>query len=273
MVNHATYLFIDGAHLRKYYEETMRPWFGESLTWQDIDFNALRNRFQVQRCFFYDCLDNIKKRGETDSAFDDRVNNQKRAFYSMSQVYGLIVRLGYLAGASEEKKRQKEVDILLTVDMMNHAVRQNMDKAILLAGDRDFKPLVESLVNLGVIVELHGDRQHTSQDLSMAGDLYEPLTFGYYFEITKRHLQQAHPKPAAVAGIGLTPTLTLVSSGTLAGERCDFYEDKTKEEYVLFAPQYNGLNSLSITYTDKEIEKLRYFCKMQFGECKGILFQ
>lgn len=44
---------------------------------------------------------------------------------------------------------QKRVDVMLAVDMMKHAFRRTMDHAILLAGDLDFHPLVQEVVESG----------------------------------------------------------------------------------------------------------------------------
>ena len=77
--------------------------------------------------------------------FEEGKQKQEMELNRIRKVYGTHVRLGSLTGI-EKKRRQKEVDILLAVDMMNHAVRQNMTRAVLLSGERDFKPLIESLV-------------------------------------------------------------------------------------------------------------------------------
>ncbi|MBD2254416.1 NYN domain-containing protein [Nostoc parmelioides] len=44
------------------------------------------------------------------------------------------------------KKEQKEIDIMIAVDMLTHSFQKNMDEATLLAGDLDFKPLIDALV-------------------------------------------------------------------------------------------------------------------------------
>jgi uncharacterized LabA/DUF88 family protein len=51
------------------------------------------------------------------------------------------VRQGWLSPG--KKRQQKEVDVLLAVDMLTRSFYKNMTKAVLLAGDRDFKPVVE----------------------------------------------------------------------------------------------------------------------------------
>jgi uncharacterized LabA/DUF88 family protein len=63
------------------------------------------------------------------------------------------MRLGSLRGAPK-KRRQKEVDVLLAADMLTHGYDGNMDKAILIAGDLDFRRVVEALVRRGVFVEV-----------------------------------------------------------------------------------------------------------------------
>ncbi len=51
-----------------------------------------------------------------------------------------------------------------------------MNRVTLLTGDLDFKPLVQSLVDMGLHVEVAGDARHTSTDLADAADSYRPLS-------------------------------------------------------------------------------------------------
>src|SRR5207248_10286582 len=66
----------------------------------------------------------------------------------------------------------------------------NMGKAILLSGDGDFKPLVESVVQLGVFVEVSADPRHTSSELTWVADDYRPITLQNYFDMTSNILRQ-----------------------------------------------------------------------------------
>ncbi len=128
-----TYLFIDGGHLRQYYAEGVREWFGNE---GEINFTFIKSRMAAFKLFYYDCLDDVKRSGESEEDYNERVGKQEEQFDLIRSVVGAHVRRGSLTGKNEKKRRQKEVDILLTVDMMNHAIRQNMKRAVLLAGDR-----------------------------------------------------------------------------------------------------------------------------------------
>jgi uncharacterized LabA/DUF88 family protein len=132
------YLFIDAGHLRECYGLAMRQWFDRE---SEVDYEKLKARVRAFKLFSYDCLDDIQRSGETAKEFKVRVEQQQEQFDRIRSIVGAHVRLGSLAGSSEKRRRQKGVDILLAVDMMNHAIRQNMRRAVLLTGDADFKPL------------------------------------------------------------------------------------------------------------------------------------
>lgn len=60
------YLFIDGGHLRQYYSESVRKWFGED---GEIDFWALKTKYEAFKVFYYDCLDDLTRGGESDDDY------------------------------------------------------------------------------------------------------------------------------------------------------------------------------------------------------------
>ena len=96
------------------------------------------------------------------------------------------------------KRRQKEVDVLLAVEALTHAFRKNMDCAILLTGDLDFRPLVEQLIYLGTYVELWCVPEHTSEELHWAVDVshdIDPVTF---YNWSTPEYQKKHPRPRFV---------------------------------------------------------------------------
>src|SRR5262249_42700878 len=147
------YLFIDGRHLQQHYAESVRQWFGtdEEI---EINFHQMQEDYSAYTMFYYDCLDDEQRSGESEACFNNRVEAQERHFDSIPG----HIRLGYLTGKSTRRKprRQKQVDVLLAVDMLKHAVRQNMYKAVLITGDLDFEPVVDTLVDLGIYVHLAG---------------------------------------------------------------------------------------------------------------------
>ncbi len=172
----STYLFVDAGHLYQYFHETLSKFF---LSDAEIDFEKLKRYFSAKKCFYYDCLDDKKKNKETEDEFQNRIKEHNERLTKIRETAGCHVRLGSLTG-SDKNRRQKEVDVLLTVDMMTHAVRQNMTHAVLITGDRDFKPLVESLVQLGIFVTIAGHIKHTSMELAWAADNHDVLSLSKY---------------------------------------------------------------------------------------------
>lgn len=166
-----TYVFIDGGYLRERAKADLENYFGETST---LDFTKIAGTINVRKSFYYDCLDTIQGREELEADFKTRVAEQESYFNTIRAIPGFHVRLGVLAG--EKRRQQKEVDVLLAVDMMNHAIRKNMTKAVLIAGDRDFKPVVESLIQMGVWVEVWSSVRYSSEQLRHAADSWVRIT-------------------------------------------------------------------------------------------------
>jgi uncharacterized LabA/DUF88 family protein len=160
-----TYLFIDGAQLQTIYRDVFVPVFGDSY---EIDYSRVKESFNARRAYLYDCLDDVQKQGENSTDFQTRVERQEAKFDAISKVDGLLVRLGHLS--SGKKRQQKEVDVLLAVDMLTHAANKNTDEAVLLSGDRDFRPVVESVVRLGTRVKIAYDPRIGSKELAREAD-------------------------------------------------------------------------------------------------------
>lgn len=185
-----TYLFVDGANFRRYFNEITQKWFGHEV---EFDFKKVKDFFQAEKAFYYDCIDDIKTDNETQQEFDERVDLQEKKLNKIREVEGCHVQLGSLSGKGK-KKRQKEVDVLLAVQMMEHAFRGNITKAVLLSGDKDFRPLVESLVRLGLFVEVAADQNHISSDLIHSADANKKLSIDEYFEFSPQDIQKQKPK-------------------------------------------------------------------------------
>jgi len=194
-------LFIDGAYLRQRHADMISRVFGKP---GKLDLTTLRRSVirqtpegspgQFQRVFYYDCLHDVAKVDETPEELSTRIREQKAFFDTVQTHHGFHVRLGSLSGSSR-KLRQKEVDILLTVEMLDHAFRKNMTSAALLAGDLDFAPLLESLVRLGTWVDLYHDPRSIAQGLLASADRGIPLTFHNYYSLLPNDFQQANPLP------------------------------------------------------------------------------
>jgi uncharacterized LabA/DUF88 family protein len=133
-----------------------------------VDYEVLKREFNARRVFLYDCVEDQPRTGESPTDFETRVQRQQDEFDDIDKVEGVHVRYGYLSPG--KKRHQKEVDVLLAVDMLTHSFSRNMTKAVLLSGDRDFKPVVESLVGLGTYVQLAHEPRSGARELARAAD-------------------------------------------------------------------------------------------------------
>lgn len=257
-----TYLFIAGGHLRKYYSESVRRWFGEEGS---LIFDQVKQTYGAQKSFYYDCLDDIRRAGESDADFSERVERQEAFFNEIREMVGSHVRLGSLTGTAKNK-RQKEVDILLAVDMLNHAVRQNMSRAILLSGDRDFKPVVESLVQMGVFIEVAGDKNHTSKDLAWAADNYREISFAQYHAWSAEPLRNKYP--IGITHINRPPQGdNIIQKGTLNGKAVTLSKWPGNNNYYMYVRQYRKSGGDLVLHYH-ELEKRKLYFELQYGIVK-----
>jgi len=107
-----------------------------------------------------------------------RRGNADRLFRSLRRIPGLTIRLGrverrIVPGSESPRFEEKRVDVTLAVDLARLAATGSISRAVLVAGDSDFVPAVESAREMGVQVELvHGDgeRSRPHKDLYSACD-------------------------------------------------------------------------------------------------------
>jgi len=161
------YAYVDGAFLRDRSTVAIERLFD---TKPELDFDRIRRRLAVERLFYYDCVQDQPRAGESQAQFDLRTEAQRKLIADVSSAAFCHVRLGTLK-QGRNRITQKEVDVKISVDMLTHAANNNIDKAVLVTGDLDFRPVIESLVQLGVIVELVYDPLVTAQELITAADV------------------------------------------------------------------------------------------------------
>ncbi|MGD1808178.1 NYN domain-containing protein [Dapis sp. BLCC M126] len=264
-----TYLFIDGGYLRDKYEKATSKWFNNDIVdVRNINFAAIKSHFKAKKVFYYDCLDEIQNKNEKDEDFEARKSKQKDDFNQIRSLEGYHVKLGSLVG-TPNNKRQKEVDVLLTVDMMNHTIRNNMTNAVLIAGDRDFKPVVESLVNMGMYVKIASDPRSTSSEFRYAADNYIPLSFDNYYSWSSQELRNKYPfpKPYKMALQFVTKPsqpcddANLLKQGKVNDDTVKLF--KKENEFILYFPDItNGTSDLSC---DRQ-ERLELYYFLKYGK-------
>lgn len=253
------YLFIDAEHLRKYYSEFARAWFGNE---GGINFRTIKSQAHAVRLFYYDALDERKGNKESEAEFKARVGARKSEHAAVRALDGAHVRLGTVVG---ERRRQKQVDILLAVEMMNHAVRQNMRRAVLLTGDQDFKPVVDSLVLLGTFVEVWGADKHTSPALMDAADSHRLFSVTDYFNFSVNEVQAGRPFPeASITGnyVSGSYTGTLVAQGKAGPHQVVI--PKLGEVFTAYVPIPDSTRVYELRHASYEDFKL--YLALRFGE-------
>jgi uncharacterized LabA/DUF88 family protein len=170
------YVFIDGGYLRRRIRESMGKIFEVPEPEFLIDFNLMKRSYNARRAFYYDCLDDQIRPGESDQELRERVARQETFFNKTNLIHGYHVRLGSLTG-TRKNLRQKKVDVMLAVDMLTFGLTKTMTVATLVAGDADFIPIVEALVRNGTFTNVIYDPTSVAKELYHGADASRRLNF------------------------------------------------------------------------------------------------
>lgn len=136
---------------------------------------------QYDRSFYYDsyppenAVDYENKRAQKEALFEN-INLTPN------------FRVNYGASKNWNKRRgveQKGVDVLLAIEVFQHAVSGNMDIASIVTGDLDFLPLLEALSRTRVKTEIQFDPNSISIELIHAADQVKPLTMIEFLQWTR----------------------------------------------------------------------------------------
>lgn len=176
MKNGIEYLFIDAAYLN-FRLKTWSKYFNEEKI--DIDFYTFTKAYD--KVFYYD--------GVSD---DDA--NKNNSLNCLREIPNFHVLTGTIKGEGK-KKRQKQVDILIAVNMLMHTIRKNMNHCTLLAGDEDFKPLIDALIQEGMNVTIWADKASASKNLLYSADRIKELSLMEVWRSSTKDFQIKFPYP------------------------------------------------------------------------------
>jgi uncharacterized LabA/DUF88 family protein len=250
-----SYLFIDGAYLRRRYMDCMRELLGVE---GEIDFMRLKGG--ASKAFYYDCLDDIRRDKEGEADFRKRVEGQESFFNAINALRGYHVRLGTLTG-SYKKVRQKQVDVLLAVEMLTHAFHKNMTQATLIAGDLDFKPIVDNLIQHGTFVTVLYDPSSAARELYWAADAGKEITLLDLYSWSTDRFRKRNPIPQEASPSQPPLGAQRIRDGHFEGQSISLY--RSPDCHILLADTVRSLSRLTVTGKDPALLE-RYFA-MRYG--------
>ena len=141
-----TMIFIDGGYLRKCTEELWKLkiedfYFYEfSVYLAEKAFKKLEYA-QIIRTYFYDgIVEATDKNFPSQKKFHNNIISSNRNHE---------VRSGQLIKIEKERYRQKGVDVLMAIDMIDKANSNQYDVAIIVAGDLDHLEAIKTIRNKG----------------------------------------------------------------------------------------------------------------------------
>jgi hypothetical protein len=148
--------------------------------------------------------------------------------------------------------------------MLTHGFRKNFEKAILLAGDLDFKPVVDSLVAFGAFVEVCYVRGHASRKLLMAADERRELTLLDFYAWSSASFREGHRLPVVRETDTSTRDWPYTRSGTFQGKRVALTNDVLGQPVGLWVQHFRKSHDLWIGY--HSAEKLEVYFSMMYGD-------
>ncbi len=179
------YLFIDGAFLQRFLSETRDKLEPEFYSF-DINFQILGRDYD--RIFYYDAFPE-KKSNQTAAEFEKLTTETEENFDRISRLDNFSVRPALTKGG--RRQQQKGVDVLLAIECLLHAVRNNIDEATILTSDLDFLSFIRSaFANEDKISTSLSNRQNLSRTLACCR-LLRTLDNGGLFGVARASSWQA----------------------------------------------------------------------------------
>ena len=161
-------IFIDGGYLRSELNK-----FG-NLPLDFLKFSekiASITKSERLRSYYYDSLP-IKIPGNKKS--EDLLKTKKKFCCSLSLLPQFEVKFGelqYIKGVYKQKK----IDVLMSLDIVDKCFEKQIQYAILVAGDSDFIPAIQKAKNHGAIIHLIARKETVNKELLREVDVFHNL--------------------------------------------------------------------------------------------------
>jgi len=150
-------LFIDGGYLNKVLVDIFHI--------NKIDYLKLSGRISDDiklsrlRTYYYTCMPIVRKDNKNDV---ERQAKVQRFLTNLKRLPRFEVKLGKLQVIAGQFK-QKMIDVLMSLDIATMSYENQIQHAVLIAGDADFIPAIKKAKDYGIIVHLyyHPSSVHT----------------------------------------------------------------------------------------------------------------
>lgn len=193
------YLFIDAGYLELLMLAAFPILTGEKFELESMDYRKVKEFCRADRVFYYNSIDEEKIASENEDQHKKRLERAYARINGIRLLPDFHVRPGSLQGKlDKQKKEQKEVDVQLTVDVLSNVFKKNCDEVHLIAGDLDFRPLIEEVVSLGTRIVVFSSASNTSDQLKYAPDHWRELLLGNLHGFTSDDYRRRFPVPGAM---------------------------------------------------------------------------
>lgn len=169
-------IFIDGGYMANILDQ----YFGRSSIDYEKFAQWVAGDATILRVQYYDCLPYQSPSPSMDER--TRLSKKQRFFDALNRLPRFEIRQGRLVFRGVDKNghdifEQKGVDLLLGLDLALLAIKQRIDRAALVSGDRDLLPAVQIVKREGVVVCLvHGPKGTYSDELWKEVDERKEIT-------------------------------------------------------------------------------------------------
>lgn len=258
----SNYLFVDGAYLRERMLDFSKRVHGQDQA-LPIDFDLLRQCSSFDKAFYYDSPP-ARLDGETHENYEGRIEPYVALTNSVRELYGWHVFDG-VAKRRRSGSSQKEVDVKIAVDLLTNALKNNMERACLIAGDQDFRPVVEAVVREKTFLTLWFAKSSISSDLRYAADARLEMDAFFFDELVAQSTSRL-PMPTRI-GVRhpLQSDHAMQRTTIVAADDSTWalYLNLTNRKYVLVekssTPKHHA-------YTHANKDMLRRVFAFQYGE-------
>jgi uncharacterized LabA/DUF88 family protein len=250
------YLFVDGACLRELLESFSMEYFNGDK----IDFSYSKLSCGFHKVFYYDALP-YKKDEENESDYEIRIKPNIDLF----NVLSLLNNFHVYEGTTRKRRKgveQKKVDIMIAVDMLNHSFRKNMNRATLLTGDLDFKPLIDALVDNGMFIDLLYPVNKTNTELIQAADSSQELNLEWIYEYSSGIFKKHHYIPSKNIVVGGIPFNSKKIEDVIntSGVKGELFKYNDRDQFILtYLYEPNNDSSFVHLSFNKSEKLIKYF--------------